>query len=208
MWLRMAYFWPGRCGQKKAALFISMREVSSASPHPQPHHSPSYYLGDNVRTEVLELFLDLRRREKQGRKLRMEMLPCLDHCLLVTSLEHYLLCTSSHRRKTDPCISIQRFEFSITRVLSPISRVQLFVTPCTAAHQAPLSMETVQARILEWVAMPSSRGSSRPRDLTCHLPAAPALLVESLPLSYQGRPLGFILYAAKLNPEVLGKRCP
>ena len=26
---------------------------------------------------------------------------------------------------------------------------------------------SVQARILEWVAMPSSRGSSRPRDRTC-----------------------------------------
>ena len=34
------------------------------------------------------------------------------------------------------------------------------------AHQAPLSMETPQARILEWVAMPSSKGSSQPRDQT------------------------------------------
>ena len=33
-------------------------------------------------------------------------------------------------------------------------------TPCTVAHQAPLSMGIPQARILEWVAMPSSRGSS------------------------------------------------
>ena len=36
----------------------------------------------------------------------------------------------------------------------------------TAALQAPLSMEILQARILEWVAMPSSRGSSQPRDGT------------------------------------------
>ena len=36
--------------------------------------------------------------------------------------------------------------------------------PWTAAHQAPLSMGILQARILEWVAIPSSRGSSRPRD--------------------------------------------
>ena len=40
-----------------------------------------------------------------------------------------------------------------------ISSVGLFATPLTVAHQAPLSMETLQARILEWVAMPSSRGS-------------------------------------------------
>jgi len=34
------------------------------------------------------------------------------------------------------------------------------------ARQAPLSMWILQARILEWVAMPSSRGSSQPRDRT------------------------------------------
>ena len=32
--------------------------------------------------------------------------------------------------------------------------------------QAPLSMRILQARILEWVAMPSSRGSFQPRDRT------------------------------------------
>ena len=39
-------------------------------------------------------------------------------------------------------------------------------TPWTVAHQAPLSMGILQASILEWVAMPFSRGSSRPRDQT------------------------------------------
>ena len=45
-------------------------------------------------------------------------------------------------------------------------RSWLFVTPWTAACQAPLSMGIFQARILEWIAMPSSRGSSKPRDRT------------------------------------------
>ena len=36
--------------------------------------------------------------------------------------------------------------------------------PMAVAHQAPLSMGISQARLLEWVAMPSSRGSSQPRD--------------------------------------------
>ena len=36
----------------------------------------------------------------------------------------------------------------------------------TAAHQAPLSMGILQARILEWVAISFSRGSSWPRDGT------------------------------------------
>ena len=38
--------------------------------------------------------------------------------------------------------------------------------PWTADRQAPLSMGILQARILEWVAMTSSRGFSSPRDQT------------------------------------------
>ena len=40
------------------------------------------------------------------------------------------------------------------------------MTPWTVAHQAPLSMGILQARILEGVAIPFSRGSSQPRDQT------------------------------------------
>ena len=47
-----------------------------------------------------------------------------------------------------------------------VSHVQLFVMPWTAAHQDPLSIKILQARILEWVEIPSSRGSSPPRDRT------------------------------------------
>ena len=32
-----------------------------------------------------------------------------------------------------------------------LSHVQLFAVPWTVAHQAPLSMRILQARILEWV---------------------------------------------------------
>ena len=49
-------------------------------------------------------------------------------------------------------------------MLSCFSRVWLFATLWTAAHQVPLSMKILQAVILEWVAMPSSRGSSWNRD--------------------------------------------
>ena len=44
--------------------------------------------------------------------------------------------------------------------LGMLSRVQLFVTPWTVAHQAPLSMGVLQARILEQVAISYFRGSS------------------------------------------------
>ena len=40
------------------------------------------------------------------------------------------------------------------------------VIPWTVAHQGPLSMGIVQARILEWAAMASSGGSSQSRDWT------------------------------------------
>ena len=44
--------------------------------------------------------------------------------------------------------------------------VCLTVTLWTVARQAPLSLETLQTRILEQVAMSSSRGSSQPTDQT------------------------------------------
>ena len=53
----------------------------------------------------------------------------------------------------------------ITKVkVKSLSHVQLFATPWTVAYQAPRSMGFFQARVLEWVAISFSRGSSRPRD--------------------------------------------
>ena len=51
-------------------------------------------------------------------------------------------------------------------VLSRFSRVWLFATIWTVALQAPLSHGILQARILEWVAVSFSIGSSWPRDRT------------------------------------------
>ena len=48
-------------------------------------------------------------------------------------------------------------------MLSHLSHVWPFVTPWTVVHQPPLSNGPVQqARMLEWAAMSSSRGSSQP----------------------------------------------
>ena len=49
-------------------------------------------------------------------------------------------------------------------MLRCFSRVWLFAALWTVACRAPLSMGFSQARTLEQVAMPSSRGSSQPRD--------------------------------------------
>ena len=59
------------------------------------------------------------------------------------------------------------------------------VTPGTVARQAPLSMGILQVRILEWVAMPSSKGSSQPRNKTPGLPHCRQILYC---LSHQGSP--------------------
>ena len=63
-------------------------------------------------------------------------------------------------------------------------RVQLLATPWTVAHQAPLSMGILQARILEWVSVPFSKVSSRPRDRT--QVSCTAGRVSTYHLSHQG----------------------
>ena len=64
------------------------------------------------------------------------------------------------------------------------NRVWLFETPWTVAHQAPLSMGILQVRILEWFAMPSSRGFSHTEIKS----RFPTLQVDSLPSKPPGKP--------------------
>ena len=66
---------------------------------------------------------------------------------------------------------------SVTSVMSDSA------TLWTVAHEIPLSL----ARILEWLALPSSRRSSPPRDQTGS-PVAAALQAYSLPPSCRGSP--------------------
>ena len=62
-------------------------------------------------------------------------------------------------------------KFSFYKLFSLLLCVQSLscvwpATPWTVARQVPLSMRILQARILEWVDIPSSRGSSQPKDRT------------------------------------------
>ena len=59
---------------------------------------------------------------------------------------------------------LKHYKIPCACMLSCFSHVQLFAILWTVPHQAPLYMGSLQARILEWVALPSSRGSSQPRD--------------------------------------------
>ena len=63
------------------------------------------------------------------------------------------------------------------------SRVWLFTTPWTVAHQALLSMGILQARILEWVATPPLGDLPNP-GIEPAFPASLALQADSLPLSH------------------------
>ena len=70
-------------------------------------------------------------------------------------------------------IYLMKLDFRITTKISPV-RCAVFTcsvmsdsaTLWTVARQAPLFMGILQARILEWVAISFSRGSSQPRDRT------------------------------------------
>ena len=64
------------------------------------------------------------------------------------------------------CVCVCLLAIMLLLLLLSHSVMYDFVTLWAAACQAPLSMEILQARILEWVAMPSCRGSSQPRDQT------------------------------------------
>ena len=66
-----------------------------------------------------------------------------------------------------------------------LSHVRLFAIPWTVVHQVLLSMRILQARILVWVAMPSSRGSSQ----TGIEPRSPTLQADSLPVELPGKPI-------------------
>ena len=59
---------------------------------------------------------------------------------------------------------LAKFE-SALRNCAKLLQSHLFVTSWTVACQAPV-YGILQARILEWVVMPSSRGSSQHRDQT------------------------------------------
>ena len=65
-----------------------------------------------------------------------------------------------------------------------LSRVQLFATPWSIACLAPLSMGILQARILEWLAIPSSRDLPNPGIKLRH----PALQADSLLSEPPGKP--------------------
>ena len=85
-----------------------------------------------------------------------------------------------------------------------LSRVRLFETPWTVALQAALSMGFPGQRVLEWVAISSSRGSSGLR-IEPESPVSPALEGGSFsPLSCLGSLMGRGVRVPMLPVRILG----
>ena len=85
-----------------------------------------------------------------------------------------------------------------------LSRVQLFAIPRTVTHQAPLYMEILQARILEWVAMPSSRDLPNPGTE----PRSPTLQAVSLLTEPPGKPSECKDFIANLGSGLMKDKAP
>ena len=77
-----------------------------------------------------------------------------------------------------PAMNVHQILLSVSFSHVKISHVRLFATPWNVVHGI------LQARILEWVAFPFSRGSSQPRDQTQVFSSQ----VDSLPAEPHGKP--------------------
>ena len=77
----------------------------------------------------------------------------------------FMLGEAKYRKKKKTHIGKSIMYICVHCVLSNSNHVW-FAIPWTVAHQAPLSLGILQARILDGVVMPSSRGSYQARDQT------------------------------------------
>ena len=76
----------------------------------------------------------------------------------------------------------------VRAVLSRFNCVGLFGTLWLLC-QAPLPMGILQVKILKWVVMPSSRGSSPPRDRNTHVSCGSCLAGRFFPTEPLGKPI-------------------
>ena len=89
--------------------------------------------------------------------------------------------------------------------------LQLCLTLCNPADYSPPGSSVhrfLQARILEWVAMPSSRESSRPRDWTCKLLCLLHWQGGSLPRAPPGKLACTLGWTSSLTSWGLKLLCP
>ena len=70
--------------------------------------------------------------------------------------------------------------------------------PMDCSPPGPSVHGILQARVLEWVVMPSFGGSYQPRDRNC-ISVTPAFLADSLSLSHQGSPFSIHIIFSQIS---------
>ena len=97
----------------------------------------------------------------------------ISHKVSYERYHHWKLYTYAYLH-TRMCVCIYLYHHACV-----LNRVQLFVTPLTVNLSGSLAHGTFQARILEWIAISSSRRSSWLRNWT-HVSISPVLPANSL----------------------------
>ena len=116
--------------------------------------------------------------EEEGQMQQSSRCPLSSWCLTFSVILHSAFFWRNRISLCNLLFQKMKISFFIKLVISYCTSVTVLccllshsvmsnsATPWTIACQAPLSFGILQARTLEWVAMPSCRGSSQSRDPT------------------------------------------
>ena len=141
-------------GLKSRVAWICGGAYPAGHPSRSHRHNPCLLQSAKPLTFNSIKLKDLKEASKNGRKL-----------LLIMNSVWVDFTMFTFREKNWTVYLLLQGIGSLRAVHSP-SVMSNSLRPMNLAHQAPLSMGILQARTLEWVAMPSSRGSSQPRGQT------------------------------------------
>ena len=127
-------------------MFAFKRGFSSLNPYPQPIHKPKLRI-PGIEKDTFQIF------SASELKFQHQNLPF-----------RWYGAGHSHLSLSIPISKLEGILPGYIQCSCLVAKQ--FMTRWTIVCQAPLSMGFLQARILEWVAIPFSRGSSQPRCQT------------------------------------------
>ena len=122
----------------------------------------------NYKSEGVEIILNKSSLKANERKIPASLKienTLLDHIQWWNVICFLRLCIPTLGCSGEPQKSFFTLSRNLCCVVLSRSVVSISANPSFVA-QAPLSMGILQARILEWICMPSSRGSFQPRNWT------------------------------------------
>ena len=110
-------------------------------------------------------------------------------CYQITLIQFLCVILNRHRSQSMKGLLLGPRRAQGFSCISPIQRVKVKVAQMCLTHRDPKDYTVhgiLQARILEWVVFPFSRGSSQPRDWNPGLPHCRWILYQ---LSHKGSPM-------------------